>query len=86
MKRIQPVWRRGEPLRLTYLVHGVAPELRLVVGDVTVVASVGKGSVEFVIPAERFEEVPDGVRVALQVHGPAGWESVGAGFLVKEGQ
>lgn len=84
MQRIQPMWRRGEPLRLTYEVRGSLAGLRLVVGDAVFVASLGEGSAEIVVPADRFSLVADGERVALQAVTPSGWESVATGFLVKE--
>lgn len=82
--RFQPVWREGEPLRLTYLLKGAVGALRLVIDDTPFGASVGDESVEIIVPPERWADFRDGARVALQTEIPAGWESVATGFLVKE--
>lgn len=82
--RFQPVWREGEPLRLTYLLKGEVGALRLVIDGTPFEASVGDESVEIIVPPERYADFRDGARVALQTQLPRGWESVATGFLVKE--
>lgn len=84
MSRFQPVWREGEPLRLTYLTRGELHALRLQIGDQHFAASIGADSAEIIVPASLYSSVANGSRVALQVLTPAGWESVANGFLVKE--
>lgn len=82
--RFQPVWRVGEPLRLTYQVRGELAGLRLTMAGRVFPASIAEGSAEIVVPPELYSTISDRERVALQAKTSSGWESVANGFLVKE--
>lgn len=83
-QRLQPVWRDGEHLRLTFYVHGDITGLRLVIGEKMYPLSVGKEAAEVVIPSTERLVHSNRSRVALQALVGDGWETIAAGNLVKE--